>query len=96
VAAVEAAGIEIDNDDYRRQRIADTGLRVQLSARGVLRLIAESKWRWPEEWDERQAEKRRTRVRVRRGGFVEYILKPEALKPGDEVLPWPDEEERWV
>ena len=66
-------------------------MHVQLTAGGVL----ESKWRWPEEWDSREADKRRNCVRVRRGR-LEYILEHERVKPGDEILPWPDCEERWL
>jgi hypothetical protein len=95
VAAVEAAGIEIHNYDGWRRRLRESRMHVSLTGEGCLLRIEEQRWRWPEKWDNDRRQKRATCVRVRRGR-LEYVLKRERLKPGDEILPWPDDEERWV
>jgi hypothetical protein len=95
VAAVEAAGIEIHNYDGFRQRIAESGMMPSLNGIGSTGLIQEAKWRWPEKWDSEQADVVANRVLVRRGR-MQYVLEPEGLKSGDEVLPWPDDEEVWL
>jgi zona occludens toxin (predicted ATPase) len=96
VAAVEVAGIEINNLDARRRMLAETGRTVgSLNARGVLRVIEEARWRWPERWDRDQRRKKETCLRVRRGRH-EYILRRRQVRPGDEILPWPDDAERWT
>jgi hypothetical protein len=95
VAAVEAAGIEIHNLDAWRRSMAERGMMPSLSGWGVYRLIEEMRWRWPEKWDRQQARQRRTCLIVRRGR-MEYILKRREVKPSDEVLPWPDDEEVWL
>jgi hypothetical protein len=91
VAAVKAVGIEIRSLDGWRRSMDERGMMPSLNGLGVALLLAEARWRWPEKWDRQQARKRRTRVILRRGG-MEYILKRKEVKPGDEVLPWPDDE----
>jgi hypothetical protein len=51
VAAVDAAGIKVHNYDAWRQQLAESGMHVQLTADGHLRMAEEARWRWPEEWD---------------------------------------------
>jgi hypothetical protein len=95
VAAVEAAGIEIDNSDGLRRSMDERGIAPSFTGYGVALLVAEARWRWPEKWDRQRARRRRTRVVLRRGG-MEYILKRKEVKPGDELLPWPDDNEVWL
>ena len=95
VAAVEAAGIEIHDYDGWRQWLVESGVYVSLTPAGVLTRIEEQRWRWPEKWDRDDKRKRKTRVIVRRGR-LEYILKRKHVEPGDKILPWPDNEERWL
>jgi hypothetical protein len=51
------------------------------------------RWRWPEKWDDDNRRQRATCHLIRRGQ-IEYILEHERVKPEDEILPWPDDEER--
>jgi hypothetical protein len=95
VEAVEAAGIKINNLDGWRRSMAERGINPSLSGYGAARLLAESQWRWPERWDKDMQRQRRTCVLVQRGR-LQYILKRKALKAGDEVLPWEDDEEVWM
>jgi hypothetical protein len=46
-------------------------------------------------WDAEQQHKRETCFLVKRGQ-LHYVLARERLKPGDEILPWPDDEEQWL
>jgi hypothetical protein len=95
VEAVEGAGIEIDDLDGWRRSIAETGRCVSLGAAGAMRVMEEWRWRRPEYWDDDRRRQRETCVHVRRRS-LEYTLKCRHAEPGDEILPWPDDEERWT